>query len=328
MTSRQIEGYRKRLQALIEKWHPTDHPEPDDVTKGDFQQLAREVGASTRSVCIHPQTGLPVGCPASIDELISNIHQALQTASMINTSRTVAKNYRIAEKARKSARLSLLIAFIAALAAWAAVVVNTIRTSGGNSWIMSTGAGTHTSGWIAFFAAVAAAGSFFVALRGLRYNAFVELMRDYAQKDMAWAVEKLREFWREKCNRNKDEVYAQFYAGLTSQDAKEKQKAKRLSRYRRRVSHFYQRMAELYVMGVLPGNDLYRHWRTKDLTIIPDIIIPMEDALASSYDKKPERKKSEELEHLKILYKESELGGVHLALKGLWRWLSSVFRSP
>ena len=43
MTYEEIEGYRKRLQELIEKWRPTETPESAEVTKGDFYKLARQV---------------------------------------------------------------------------------------------------------------------------------------------------------------------------------------------------------------------------------------------------------------------------------------------
>ena len=122
MTHEEIETKRKRLQALVEKWHPTPTPEPDDVTKGDFQQLAREVGASTRAVFIDPKTGYPVGCDAGIAELINNIHQALQTASMIDACRTAAQNYKIALKAQENARLSQRVSVAAMLAAVAAAI--------------------------------------------------------------------------------------------------------------------------------------------------------------------------------------------------------------
>ena len=110
----EIERYRKALRDLVERWHPTTEPQPEEVTKGDLQELARKVGASTRSVCIDPKTNLPAGYPAGIGELIDNIHQALQTASMIDACRTAARNFWIALAA-------VLVSLVSAVAAWVAV---------------------------------------------------------------------------------------------------------------------------------------------------------------------------------------------------------------
>ena len=124
MTYEEIESYRRRLQELIEKWRPTETPESAEVTKGDFYKLARQVGASTRAI-LHTEAGLPKGYDASISDVVSNIHQALQTASMIDACRTAAKNHEIALKAQESARLSqrisivvMLAAVVSAIAAW------------------------------------------------------------------------------------------------------------------------------------------------------------------------------------------------------------------
>lgn len=134
MTREEIEAYRHRLQALVEKWHPAEDPELGDVTKGDFQRLAREVGASTRAVYINPKTGGPAGYPALIDDLVSNIHQALQTASMIGACRTAAENARrtaenvqltrdTLEETRKAQRTAKMAAGAALLGAIATPII-------------------------------------------------------------------------------------------------------------------------------------------------------------------------------------------------------------
>lgn len=170
MTYDEIEIYRRQLQELIERWRPTEAPVSIDVTKGDFYELARKVGASTRAVFINPQTGLPAGYDASIDDVISNIHQALQTASMVDACRTAAKNHEIAMKAQRNARFSQWIALGAMLAPWGAVAVNLIGTANDGSWSISVGASTRVRDWIAFLAIAIAVASLLVARRSLKYQ--------------------------------------------------------------------------------------------------------------------------------------------------------------
>jgi hypothetical protein len=82
-------------------------------------------------------------------------------------------------------------------------------------------------------------------------------------------------------------------------------------------------MAGLYVMGVLPGDIIYRHWQKRDLEIIPDIIIPMEEVLIESRNEVP----GTEYEHLKILSGESDIDSIRRAWRRLHRRLSFINRS-
>lgn len=100
MTDEEIEEYEKRLVEIQVK--------SDNGQFKDLQKLAKELGAST----IDRYKGHG---DAGQAELTENIHQALQTASMINMSKAAAKNYEIASRATK-------IALGSAIAAWAAVL--------------------------------------------------------------------------------------------------------------------------------------------------------------------------------------------------------------
>ena len=102
MTDKEIEAYRKRLNELTSqgsddkserKWRP------------EFKKLAREVGASTCSFWVSHTSGSKV-TDADTSELIRNIHQALQTASMVNMCKTAAQGYEMATKASEDASLA------------------------------------------------------------------------------------------------------------------------------------------------------------------------------------------------------------------------------
>lgn len=98
----------------------------ENSIKKDLQALAIKVNASTET--FDTSTGNPRTMPASTSELIRNIHQALQTATMVNMCMSASKGYEIAADAIKDSRktvwftiASVIAAWLAAFAAWAAV---------------------------------------------------------------------------------------------------------------------------------------------------------------------------------------------------------------
>lgn len=80
-TMKKIHTWRQQLQEIMRMVKNQDELVPKDQKKR-LQELAQEVGASTRGIGYH-QDGKPYGYPASIAELIDNINQALQTATFI-----------------------------------------------------------------------------------------------------------------------------------------------------------------------------------------------------------------------------------------------------
>jgi len=141
MTHEEIETYRQELRGILEK-HEAKTLNDADTMKA-LRELAKKVGASTQRVFFNNTVSgtKPVCNDAAIPELAYNIHQALQTASMINACQTAAKNHEIAVKAQKGARFSQGIAVGAMLAAWGAVAVNLIvRRASNGSWNVATGA--------------------------------------------------------------------------------------------------------------------------------------------------------------------------------------------
>jgi len=125
MTDEQIEVYRERLNTLTAK---CSDEKPEKSVRKELQELAREVGASTCVLWIHPTKCLITTTEADTPELIRNIHQALQTASMINMCKTATQGYEMATKARKSASIQFsifaAIAFLSGVAAWVAAIRN------------------------------------------------------------------------------------------------------------------------------------------------------------------------------------------------------------
>ncbi len=67
---------------------------------------------------------------STVAALVEQIHQAIQTASMVHMCESAAKGYNIAEEATKtgasSVRMSMWIALASTAAAWAAVIVGII----------------------------------------------------------------------------------------------------------------------------------------------------------------------------------------------------------
>lgn len=111
MTHDQIEAYRVEKTKILKG---------DPVNYASSADLAKKVGASTTNR--YKGYG-----KATIPELVENIDNALQTASMIETCRVATENYEIVVTATKAAiknyRTAAAIAILAMLAAWAAVLV-------------------------------------------------------------------------------------------------------------------------------------------------------------------------------------------------------------
>ena len=99
MTTKEMNRYRSRLVDLTKKY---DKLSPEGID--ELSELAHQVGVSPRDV------------ESRAADLIQQIHQALQTASMINMAETAARSYWIA-------LVASLIALLSAAAAWVAVFV-------------------------------------------------------------------------------------------------------------------------------------------------------------------------------------------------------------
>ena len=112
MTDKEIESSRQRLSELTAN---CSDKQPELKITVELRKLAREVGASTFVVWIHPNSSTMKTSDADTPELIRNIQQALQTASMISMSKAANKNFIIA-------LLATIIALGSAAATWFAVL--------------------------------------------------------------------------------------------------------------------------------------------------------------------------------------------------------------
>jgi len=120
MTHENIEAYRKRLQEILEKYEVASKDNNTGLgqIRGELATLAREVGASQQALWATTDKD------ATVSELAHNVHQALQTASMIDACRTAAINVDVAKQAQRDASRSQKYAFGSMLAAWCAVLVS------------------------------------------------------------------------------------------------------------------------------------------------------------------------------------------------------------
>jgi hypothetical protein len=128
MTDVEIEAYRKKLNDLTIQLK--DGQKKEQTLCPQLIELARDVGASTRVLYLSVYN-TPSSTEADSPELIKNIHQALQTASMVNMCSAATKGYEIAIKASKDARkqfwIAAGIAFISAIAAWLAPLLESLK---------------------------------------------------------------------------------------------------------------------------------------------------------------------------------------------------------
>ena len=117
-TDQEIEKYRKTLNDLTAKCSGKN---PESSIKEDLIKLAREVGASTITHTKDTQI-----YSAYTWELISNIHQALQTASMVNMCRSAREGYKIATEASNRAVKHFWVVAVISLLSVVVAIASTV----------------------------------------------------------------------------------------------------------------------------------------------------------------------------------------------------------
>jgi len=125
MAHNEIERYRERLVELTKKLpEKVEDPLPEGL-KPNLLDIAREIGACTRSVHIKDNGERDV-YNASTEDLISNIHQALNTATTIEMCRISARNFWVAVIASIIAFISVFIgstiSLLSMVATWVAAL--------------------------------------------------------------------------------------------------------------------------------------------------------------------------------------------------------------
>lgn len=142
---------------------------------------------------------------------------------------------------------------------------------------------------IAIVVAAAAAGFIYfqwrVARKAMLHHALLDVERDYRSPEMLYAVRTLWQFYKEHGREALVEKYdeirkreEQWVSSLGKQKRLEAEQAT-LHYQRRLVSHFYRHLAALCVNDILPRDIVYSKWSEADLTIIPEILIPIENHL-------------------------------------------------
>jgi hypothetical protein len=156
--------------------------------------------------------------------------------------------------------------------------------------------------WIAVVSAVAAIATIIVAGMALRtsrlnltYHHLSELMKEYAEPAMDEAIKELWDFLKRQ-NGDPEKLKGAFTEMLGDSPGGS------LNSARRRISHFYQRMAALYAGRLLPKKVLYRIWYEPTLRIIPKVIVPLEEALYLHLRGRPPE---HEFDFLRRLYSDS-----------------------
>jgi hypothetical protein len=117
--------YRQRLREIL-------NVEDEDKRISELKRLAKDVGAgyehneivaATVTTTGTLQERRTYGNSISESELVLNINNALQTETMIDMCNTASRNFWIA-------LTSVIIALLAMVAAWAAVLVNFVGCGG------------------------------------------------------------------------------------------------------------------------------------------------------------------------------------------------------
>lgn len=105
LTMKKINSWRQRLQEIMQMDKEGGELVPQKQ-KRLLQELAQEMGASTRGIGFCSEDGRPFGYDASIAELVDNINRTLQTATSIKNS----------EYTRRSICITLMAVVVAIIA--------------------------------------------------------------------------------------------------------------------------------------------------------------------------------------------------------------------
>jgi hypothetical protein len=138
-----------------------------------------------------------------------------------------------------------------------------------------------------------------------------DVLRDYQAAEMTLALITLWKFRREHGDRFV-EVYLETWRSdekhIAAQPAAEQVEAMRGTvHYRRRmVKEFYNLLAGLYELKVLPKEVIYTYWTEAELRIIPEVLIPLETAVAQ--DLRVEKELGPWFQRLRRLYDDSQPG--------------------
>jgi hypothetical protein len=154
---------------------------------------------------------------------------------------------------------------------------------------------------VAFLSFVAAAGSAVYAGKALerataankisdaslRFQVLVPALTEYMSADMYIAIGKLWSFYKADPGTLQQRYMVQLAADAQSASALSGAAYVDFTRTtvdysRRKVGQFYGMLTSIYDEGGSQRKWIYTYWRKRELQILPDILIPLEEALAQS----------------------------------------------
>jgi len=158
---------------------------------------------------------------------------------------------------------------------------------------------------VALVSSIFAARAWMTAQKALMLQLLLDVLKDYRSSEMMIAVESLWNFYKKHGKHR----FTEEYERLRNEERDWLQKMPKHDRakyaqgtlhYQRRlVSQFYQCLADIYVLRIVPEKLIYMQWSKSDLEIIPKIIIPLENILDPSLQRFA-------FSHLRRLYKGSK----------------------
>ena len=126
-----------------------------------------------------------------------------------------------------------------------------------------------------------------LAEAALRFQVLLPALLEYRTAEMLVAIRSLWHFARANPTNLQDAYKAQLdedsrhLAELKGQEHLEYMRGT-IDFYRRQVSQFYGFLTSVHDEGGMQRKWLYTHWNRSDLAIIPDVIVPMEQALGAT----------------------------------------------
>jgi hypothetical protein len=123
MTHDESERYQQELCTIMAKLESSPRAAPDmNEAKSSLRKLAARVGASEYTI------GQGRDSEANVSELTYNIHQALQTACMLDMCRTATSGHEMAktvmDRAQKIQWVAMAVSLLSMVAAWVAAVAH------------------------------------------------------------------------------------------------------------------------------------------------------------------------------------------------------------
>ena len=123
----------------------------------------------------------------------------------------------------------------------------------------------------------------------LRFQVLVPALAEYRSARMFVAIRHLWDFYKVNPSTLVERFQWQYEADRKAEEKLEGDELLAhvevsLDFHRRQVTHFYNMLTSVYDEGGLQRKWLYTYWHRRELRIIPDILVPIERALAVSID--------------------------------------------